>query len=73
MGISEKASGRQTSPEREAASQQAAARGAQRQRAMSAAAGETQNVRQFAKTRMRAIQAHARARGQRQQARRDSR
>jgi hypothetical protein len=73
MAISKKASIRTTSPEREAAGKQAAARSAQRQKAASAAASETQNVRQFAKTRMTAIRAHTQARGQRQQAKRDSR
>ena len=73
MAISKKASIRKTSPEREAAGLQAADRGVQRQKAVSAAASETQNVRQFAKTRTRAIQAHTQARGQRQQAKRDSR
>lgn len=73
MAVSKKASIRTTSPEREAAGQQATARSAQRQKAASAKAGETQNVRQFAKTRIRVIQAHAQARGQRQQAKRDSR
>jgi hypothetical protein len=73
MAISKKASIRTTSPEREAAGKQAAARSAQRQNAASAAASETQNVRQFAKTRMTAIRAHTQARGQRQQAKRDSR
>ena len=73
MAISTKASIRKTSPEREAAGLQAADRGVQRQKAVSAAASETQNVRQFAKTRTRAIQAHTQARGQRQQAKRDSR
>jgi hypothetical protein len=73
MAISKKASSRKTSPEREAAGQQALARSAERQKAVSAAASETQNVHQFAKTRMRAIQAHIQGRGQRRQARRDSR
>jgi hypothetical protein len=73
MAISKKASIRKTSPEREAAGEQAAVRSAQRQEAVSAAASETQNVRQFAKTRTRAIQAHTQARGQRRQAKRDSR
>jgi hypothetical protein len=73
MAIGKKASIRTTSPEREAAGKQAAARSAQRQKAASAAASETQNVRQFAKTRMTAIRAHTQARGQRQQATRDSR
>jgi hypothetical protein len=58
MAISKKASRRKTSPSREAAGQQAAARTLQRQKAASKAARETQNVRQFAKTGSRAIQAH---------------
>jgi hypothetical protein len=45
----------------------------QSQKAPSAAANETRNARQFSKTRASAIQAHSRARGQRRQARRDSR
>jgi hypothetical protein len=73
MAISKKASRRKTSPSREAAGQQATARTAQRQKAMNKAARETQSVRQFAKTGSRAIQAHIRARGQRGQAKRDSR
>jgi hypothetical protein len=70
---STKASERQTSPEQAAAGQQAEARKAQRQEATSAAARETLSARQFTKTRASVIQAHSRARGQRQQARRDSR
>jgi hypothetical protein len=73
MAVSKKASIRRTSPEREAAGRQAAARSAQRQKAASAAASETQNARHFAQTRMRAVQAHSQARGQRRQAKRDSR
>jgi len=73
MAISKKASRRKTSPAREAAGQQAAARNAQRQKAANKAARETQNLRQFAKTGSRAIQAHIQARGQRGQAKRDSR
>jgi hypothetical protein len=73
MAISKKASRRKTSPSREAAGQQAAARTVQRQKAASKAARETQNARQFTKTGSRAIQAHIQARGQRGQAKRDSR
>jgi hypothetical protein len=73
MTRSTKASERQTSPEQAAAGQQAEARKAQSQKARSAAASETRNARQFTKTRESAIQAHSRARGQRRQARRDSR
>jgi hypothetical protein len=73
MAISKKASRRKTSPEQEAAGGQAEARSAQRGKAATTAARETQNVRQFAKTRSKAIQAHIQARGQRRQAKRDSR
>jgi hypothetical protein len=73
MSISKKASLRRTWPEREAASKQAAAGRAERQKATSTAANQTQNVRQFEKSRARAIQAHTQARGQRNQAKRDSR
>jgi hypothetical protein len=73
MTVSKKASRRKTSPSREAAGQQAAARSAQRQKAVTKEARETQNARRFAKTGSRAIQAHIRARGQRGQAKRDSR
>jgi FKBP-type peptidyl-prolyl cis-trans isomerase len=73
MTRSTKASARQTSPEQAAAGQQAETRKAQSQKASSAASSETRNARQFTKTRASAIQAHSRARGQRRQARRDSR
>jgi len=73
LKISKKASRQRTSPEQAAAGQQAEARKTQRQKAMSTAAGETRNARQFAKTRASAIQAHGRARGQQRQAKRDSR
>lgn len=68
-----KASERQTSPEQAAAGQQAEASKIHSQKAASAAANETRNARQFTKTRASAIQAHSRARGQRRQAKRDSR
>jgi hypothetical protein len=71
MAISKKASRRKTS--REIAGRQAADRSVQRQKAVNKAARETQNVQQFAKTGSRAIQAHIQARGQRGQAKRDSR
>jgi hypothetical protein len=70
---SNKASERQTSPEQAAAGQQAEGSKSQSRKATSAAANETRNARQFTKTRASAIQAHSRARGQRRQARRDSR
>lgn len=73
MAISKKASIRTTSPEREAAGQQAAARSTQRQKAAGASARGTQNAQQFTKSGARAIQAHTQARGQRRQAKRDSR
>jgi uncharacterized protein len=74
MTRSKKALERQTSPQQQAAAgQQAEARKAQSQKATSAAASETRNARQFTRTRASAIQAHSRARGQRRQARRDSR
>ena len=70
---SNKASERQTSPERAAAGQQAEGSKSQSRKATSAAANETRNARQFTKTRASAIQPHSRARGQRRQAKRDSR
>jgi hypothetical protein len=73
MSISKKASRRRTSPKREAASKQASASRAERRKVVSRAASRTQNVRQFGKSGTRAIQAHSQARGQRNQAKRDSR
>jgi hypothetical protein len=74
MTISKKASVRTTSPQQDAAGRDAAARAAGRQEAASASAREAQATKkQFAKTGAKAIQAHTKARGQRQQARRDSR
>ena len=64
---------RRTSPKQDAASQAAAARWAERQRAQSKAARNAQLARQAGKTGAQGIQAHAHARGQRQQAKRDSR
>lgn len=73
MTISKKASARKTSPQDEA-DRDAIARAAGRQKAASTSAREAQATRkQFAKTGAKAIQGHIRARGQRQQARRDSR
>jgi hypothetical protein len=74
MTISKKASVRRTSPQQDEAGRDAAARAAGRQKATSASAREAQATRnQFAKTGAKAIQGHIKARGQRQQARRDSR
>ena len=70
---SNKASERQTAPEQAAADQHAEGSKGQSRKATSAAANDTRNARQFTKTRASAIQAHSRARGQRRQARRDSR
>jgi hypothetical protein len=72
--VSKKASIRTTSRQQAEASRDAAARVAGREEAASASAREAQSTRkQFAKTGAKAIQGHIRARGQRQQARRDSR
>ena len=74
MKISKKASARTTAPQQDEAGRQAAARAAGRQKAASASAREAQATpNQFAKTGAKAIQGHIKARGQRQQARRDSR
>ena len=74
MAISKKASIRTTSPQQEEAGRDAAARAAGRQEAASASAREAQATKkQFAKMGAKAIQGHIKARGQRQQARRDSR
>jgi hypothetical protein len=74
MKISKKASARTTAPQQDEAGRQAAARTAGRQKAASVSAREAQATRnQFARTGAKAIQGHIKARGQRQQARRDSR
>lgn len=74
MTISKKASVRTTAPQKDVAGRDAAARTAGRQKAASASAGEARATKkQFAKTGAKAIQGHIQARGQRQQARRDSR
>ena len=74
MTISKKASRRTTSPRQDEAGREAAARAAGREEAASASAREARATKeQFAKTGAKAIQAHIKARGQRQQARRDSR
>lgn len=73
MSISKKASLRQTWPAREAASKQAAAGAAESQKARGAAARETRNARTVGTSRAAVIRAHTQARGQRNQARRDSR
>jgi hypothetical protein len=74
MTISKKASVRTTSPQQDQAGRDAAARAAGRQKAASASARDARATKQpFAKTGAKAIQGHVKARGQRQQARRDSR
>ena len=71
---SQKASARTTSRTQDEAGRDAAARATGRQEAASASARAAQATRkQFAKTGAKAIQGHIKARGQRQQARRDSR
>ena len=63
-----------TSSQQDATGRHAAARSAGRREAASASAHDAQPTKkQLAKTGVKAIQAHIHARGQRQQARRDSR
>ena len=74
MAISKKASVRTTSPQQDQAGREAAVRAAGRQEAASASARDARATKkQFARTGAKAIQGHIKARGQRQQARRDSR
>jgi hypothetical protein len=70
---SKKASSRVTSANQESAAAAGAARRSTKRRAIGSAAVENVAKRQFQKTASRTIQAHTRASGQRQQARRDSR
>ena len=74
MAPSKKAPLRTTSSQQDAAGRYAVARRAGRREAASVSARDAQATKkQFAKTGAKAIQAHIQARGQRQQARRDSR
>ena len=73
MPISKKASLRRTWPKREAASSQAAAATLRSQEAAGISAEQTQNARSAARSGAGFVRAHTRARGQRNQARRDSR
>jgi hypothetical protein len=73
MAKSVKASTRVTAANREQAAASAAAKGVTRGTAMKAAAAKQTAGKQFDKTRAKAIQGHVQARGQRQQAKRDSR
>jgi hypothetical protein len=70
---SKKASSRVTSANRETTAAARAASRSTKRKAIGSAAIENVAKRQFEKTASRAIQAHGRASGQRQQARRDSR
>jgi hypothetical protein len=70
---SKKASSRVTSANRETAAAAGAARRSTKRKAIGNAAAENVAKRQIQKTASTAIQGHMRARGQRQQARRDSR
>jgi len=70
---SKKASLRVTSPNQETAAAAGAARRSTKRTAIGNSAIENVAKRQFQATASRAIQAHTRASGQRQQARRDSR
>jgi hypothetical protein len=70
---SKKASARVTSADQETAAAAGVAIRSTQRKAIGRAAVENVAKRQFEKTASRAIQAHAHASGQRQQARRDSR
>jgi hypothetical protein len=73
MGKSAKASARVTSAGREATAASQESGSATRGKAIGAAAVDNVARRQFQKTQAAAVQAHVRARGQRQQAKRDAR
>lgn len=73
MAISKKASARMTSPGQAAAGKQAVSSKAQRGTAVSAVAKDARPAREFVRDRTKSVQAHVQARGQRQQAKRDSR
>jgi hypothetical protein len=70
---SKKASSRVTAPEQATAAAAGAASRSTKFKAIGKAAVENVAKRQFEKTASRAIQAHTQARGQRKQAKRDSR
>jgi hypothetical protein len=70
---SAKASSRVTAASREASAAAAASRSTARGKAIGAGSVENVARRQFQKTSATAVQGHVRARGQRQQARRDAR
>ena len=73
MAKSKKASARVTAAKREQAAASDAAKSVTRGTAMKASAAKQTAGKQFDKTRAKAIQGHVQARGQRQQAKRDSR
>ncbi len=73
MKKSKKASSRVTAPNQEAFAADAEAKTASRRKAVRANAVENVARRQFQKTQATVSQSHARARGQRQQAKRDAR
>ena len=73
MAKSKKASARVTAANREQAAASDVAKSVTRGTAMKAAAAKQTAGKQFDKTRAKAIQGHVQARGQRQQAKRDSR
>ena len=73
MAKSKKASARVTAANREQAAAADAAKGMTRGTAMKTSAAKQTAGKQFDKARGKAIQAHVQARGQRQQAKRDSR
>jgi hypothetical protein len=70
---SKKASARVTAPNEEASAAAAEAKTASRRKAARSSAVENVARRQFQKTQAAATQGHTRARGQRQQAKRDAR
>lgn len=73
MNNSTKGSSRVTDASRNAAAAAQASRSATRGKAIGSGAVDNVARRQFQKTQAAAVQAHVRARGQRQQARRDAR
>jgi len=73
MAKSKKASARVTAAKQSQAATSASARNKAGLQAIAKAAGQQTAGQQFEKTRARAIQSHIQARGQRKQAKRDSR
>lgn len=73
MSKSKKASARMTASRQEASSAAAQSKTASRRKAVRASAVENTAKRQYQRSQATAIQGHMRARGQRRQAKRDSR